>query len=76
MKMVPVAMLVLLTAACGPVYDDDSRYVRGSDGYYRAGSAVGGQGEVLVCHKGKKTLSLPASAVDAHLGHGDRRGAC
>ena len=29
-----------------------------------------------VCHKGRKTLELPAPAVRAHLGHGDQRGAC
>jgi hypothetical protein len=39
------------------------------------------QGEkVLVCHKPNKkgghTLSLPQSAVPAHLGHGDTLGAC
>jgi len=42
-----------------------------------------GEGEsgekVLVCHKpnkNAKTLSLPQSAVPAHLGHGDKLGAC
>jgi hypothetical protein len=30
----------------------------------------------LICHKGRKTLELPQSAVRAHLGHGDQRGAC
>jgi len=37
-------------------------------------------GKVLVCHKpdkkGGHTLSLPQSAVPAHLGHGDKLGAC
>lgn len=37
-------------------------------------------GKVLVCHKPNKkgghTLSLPQSAVPAHLGHGDTLGAC
>lgn len=75
MKILLAAVLVTLGTACVHV-DDDDRYVRGSDGYYRVGSGVVGQGEVLVCHKGKKTLSLPPSAVDAHLGHGDRRGRC
>ncbi|MFT3890006.1 MAG: hypothetical protein QM730_00090 [Anaerolineales bacterium] len=35
--------------------------------------------KVLVCHKPGKnqhTLSLPQSAVPAHLGHGDKLGAC
>lgn len=40
-----------------------------------------GEGEkVLVCHKPSKksahTLSLPRSAVPAHLGHGDKLGPC
>ena len=40
-----------------------------------------GQGEkVLVCHKpdkkGGHTLSISSSAVSAHLGHGDKLGAC
>ena len=42
---------------------------------------IGGDGKaggdtVVVCHKGKKTLELPRSAADAHLGHGDSRGPC
>lgn len=39
----------------------------------------GGGEKVLVCHKPKKnahTLSLPPSAVPAHLGHGDTLGPC
>jgi len=32
--------------------------------------------KVTICHKDKKTLVLPASAVDAHLAHGDYRGPC
>ena len=35
-----------------------------------------GQDKVTVCHKDKKTLVLPSSAVDAHLGHGDTLGPC
>jgi hypothetical protein len=40
-----------------------------------------GQGEkVLICHKpdkkGGHTLSISSSAVSAHLGHGDKLGAC
>jgi len=40
-----------------------------------------GEGEkVLICHKpdkkGGHTLSIAASAVSAHLGHGDKLGAC
>ena len=42
----------------------------------------GGEGgeKVLICHKpdkkGGHTLSIPQSAVPAHLGHGDKLGAC
>ncbi|MFQ5941081.1 MAG: hypothetical protein ACE5KA_05215 [Nitrososphaerales archaeon] len=36
--------------------------------------------EVIVCHKpgtpAEKTLSIDASALDGHLGHGDVQGAC
>ena len=42
--------------------------------------ADGGGEKVLVCHKpdkkGGHTLSIASSAVPAHLGHGDRMGAC
>ncbi|HEX2192666.1 MAG TPA: hypothetical protein VHH09_05690 [Acidimicrobiales bacterium] len=31
---------------------------------------------VEVCHKGMKTLTLPAPAADAHLRHGDTAGRC
>ncbi len=33
-------------------------------------------GHTLVCHKGKKTLSVSKSAVKAHLKHGDQLGSC
>ena len=40
----------------------------------------GGGDKVLVCHKpdqkGGHTLSISSSAVPAHLGHGDKMGAC
>lgn len=32
--------------------------------------------DVVICHKGKKTMTLPQEAVGAHLDHGDRRGPC
>lgn len=32
--------------------------------------------KVTICHKNKKTLVLPESAVSAHLGHGDSYGPC
>jgi hypothetical protein len=36
----------------------------------------GGEGKVALCHKGRITLSVGASARDAHLAHGDTLGAC
>ena len=33
-------------------------------------------GKVTLCHKGKKTISVGASAVPAHLRHGDTLGPC
>jgi hypothetical protein len=42
--------------------------------------ASGGEEKVLICHKpdkkGGHTLSVAAPAVPAHLGHGDKLGAC
>jgi len=32
--------------------------------------------DVVVCHKGKKTMLLPREALGGHLNHGDHRGAC
>jgi hypothetical protein len=29
-----------------------------------------------VCHKGRNTLLVGASALEAHLGHGDSEGPC
>jgi hypothetical protein len=42
-------------------------------------SDTNGGTKVLICHKpgkNQKTLSLPQEAVPAHLGHGDKLGAC
>lgn len=67
------ALLVLLATACG-TYTTSERNHRDGNRAYSASAPR--QGEELICHKGKKTMSLPSSAVDAHLGHGDRRGRC
>lgn len=32
--------------------------------------------DVVVCHKGKKTMTLPRAALEGHLNHGDRQGPC
>ena len=76
MKLALAALVVLLASACVSTTD---RYGYRDRTYYPAGGNVHGSnrpGEYLICHKGKKTMSLPASAVDAHMGHGDRRGPC
>lgn len=31
--------------------------------------------KIMVCHEGR-TLVIPETALSAHLGHGDARGAC
>jgi len=76
MKILAIALLAVLLGACSY---SERRHVR-DDGYYGSGQVSGqgasGQDRHLICHKGKKTMELPASAVDAHLGHGDRRGPC
>lgn len=41
-----------------------------------AGSGTAAGDRIMLCHKGKKTLDLPSSAVQAHLDHGDRYGSC
>jgi tetratricopeptide (TPR) repeat protein len=35
-----------------------------------------GQGKVVLCHKGKKTMEVAEPAADAHLRHGDTLGPC
>jgi hypothetical protein len=35
-----------------------------------------GQEKVVICHKGKKTLTVAAPAAEAHLRHGDSPGSC
>jgi hypothetical protein len=36
----------------------------------------GSGNKVTICHKGKNEITVDESAVSAHLGHGDTRGAC
>lgn len=68
MKLIIVLMLAAGLTACG-TYGP-----RG--GYYGSSKAAGSGDTVTVCHKGKKTMELPRSALKGHLGHGDRRGRC
>jgi hypothetical protein len=73
MKTFCCALLVALASGCA-IHTDRGHH-SGSQ-VYGAGDVSGNADKVLVCHKGKKTLTLPESAVDAHLGHGDHRGPC
>jgi len=74
MKIPALALLVLLVGACGTYSTSDRYYVRDGQRVYGAAAPV--EGHELICHKGKKTMSLPSSAIPAHLNHGDRRGRC
>lgn len=40
------------------------------------GPGAGPGKDVVVCHKGKKTMTLPSEAAAAHINHGDRYGPC
>jgi uncharacterized protein YceK len=74
MKIFAPALLVVLLGACGTYSTHDRYYERDGQRVYGASAPV--QDHELICHKGKKTMSLPASAVQAHLNHGARRGSC
>ena len=74
MKTLALALLVLLLGACGTYRTHDRYYEH--DGHRVYGASAPVPDHILICHKGKKTLSLPPSAVQAHLNHGDRRGPC
>ena len=71
-------LLLLVTALtlAGCVVAPERRY--GYDERYGKDVVEAGPGQerVLVCHKGKKTMELPASALGGHLNHGDHRGPC
>ncbi|KAF1706238.1 hypothetical protein CSC71_14555 [Pseudoxanthomonas sangjuensis] len=61
MKRLLAALLILPLAGCVVV---------------PVGSGKAGGDTALVCHKGRKTMELPRSAVQGHLNHGDRLGPC
>jgi hypothetical protein len=66
MKTSLLVVLVLALGACG--------HIRIADG--GPGPGHKGGDTVLICHKGKKTMELPRSAAEGHMGHGDRYGRC
>jgi len=45
-------------------------------GQYGPSGKQYGKVKVTLCHKGKKTITVGAPAVKAHLKHGDRLGRC
>ncbi len=61
MKIIAIALFALALSACGSISPGQP---------YKGGDTV------LVCHKGKKTMELPANAAEAHINHGDRYGRC
>ena len=62
MRIALVVVLALASCSCALIVEEPA-------------TAKGGH-EVVVCHKGKKTMTLPREAADAHIKHGDRYGAC
>ena len=74
------ALLLVCLSAGLAVGCSSSRYDRYGRSYpasARVDSRGGdGQDRYVVCHKGKNTLTLPQSAVRAHLRHGDDFGSC
>jgi len=67
----------------GVQISDDLGYVGGDNIYiYLVQSEAvdlpppNNNGKVTICHKDRKTLNLPESALDSHLNHGDILGTC
>ncbi len=65
-KLIPVAIAVLALGACS---------------HFPQAHTVPGSGQinadkVTICHKEKKTMELPRTAAEGHMGHGDRYGRC
>ena len=72
------AFLVFLTAGLlvGCSSSRYDRYGRSYPASARVGTTDGGQARYAICHKGKRTMTLPESAVRGHLRHGDYFGRC
>jgi hypothetical protein len=70
-------LVVVCASDSGPIVITHIIILNASEG---EPPADGGGEKVLVCHKpdkkGGHTLSISSSAVPAHLGHGDKLGAC
>ena len=73
LRVFPLILAIGFAAGCTSTrYDRSGRSYPASARVY----TESGQARYVVCHKGKKTMTLPASAVDGHRGHGDRFGSC
>ena len=72
------SLLLVFLSAGMLVGCSSNRYDRYGRAYPASARVDGGNGQdrYVICHKGKNTRTLPASAVEAHLNHGDRFGAC
>ena len=73
LRVLPLLLALAFATGCS-----STRYDRSGRSYPASArvSTQGGQARYVLCHKGKKTMTLPAAAVDAHRRHGDRFGAC
>ncbi|HEX9951728.1 MAG TPA: hypothetical protein VGB53_08165 [Rubricoccaceae bacterium] len=81
MRILSLALVGLtLLGGCSSgrdVYNRADRYDRTSRSYpASARTTQGGQARYAVCHNGRNSMTLPEAAVDAHIRHGDRFGAC
>jgi hypothetical protein len=76
MKILAFLALTLLVGACTSAGGRDVRM--DNSGRMNSSGSMAGQGPdtVLVCHKGKVTMSIPTEALQGHLQHGDKAGAC
>jgi uncharacterized protein YceK len=72
MKTLAMILACFAVGACGTM--PYSQYDQGHKTSRYDGQS--GDDRTQVCHKGKKTLDLPRSAVQAHINHGDRYGRC
>ncbi len=47
-----------------------------TDSHVKTGDCSGAPANVVICHTGQNTLSVPENAVPGHIAHGDVLGAC
>lgn len=54
--------------------DDDDEHENDDDDFYE--KKIKGVGKVVICHKGKETITIGMPALKGHLKHGDSVGSC